>query len=578
MQIVRLKLLSDFRSLKKGFEMTFATNFVQDQIISPTCIVGKNGSGKSNLLELICEMFFYLDSLLLEFPSDNLLSKKRFGFEIEYQLDLSLFDSIREWLDPTMKWSKNFVKVRVIKKINEKPEYSLIDLEGKPLFLKMAEDTIRELHLKQKHLLPKQIIGYSSGLNELISNPFTKMQFHYFHEYQARLTADILDSFEDGRLLYMNYESNAAILIANLLLQEEKVLDVLEDEIGLSALDSFRITVEIGNTVEINSDSNDNKGIADITDFFRKEIEYLGQLCTTQTIIETEDTLSSQIKKTLVFDYKVTKATIEGFRHFFGNSENFYKFLHRLNLINIHKIPVENREKIRNAIRGQSISNLLPKVAAEDLIFKIDNIILKKRNSADKIFYSRLSDGEHQFVHIIGTYMILNDSKSLFILDEPETHLNPKWRSKLVSTLNKIEVASQAIREMSNLPKKYTSSEMFLSTHSPFILSDSSNSKVWKFNISNNIAIAHPVKFKTFGASFSILLDEVLEKEESISEMSNKYISEIRIAASNIVLSDENAKYAIEELKQKVLALGESPEKFELFSFLTSLSRSTLES
>jgi len=34
-------------------------------------------------------------------------------------------------------------------------------------------------HLEFSRLMPMRVIGYSSGMNELISNPFIKMDFYY---------------------------------------------------------------------------------------------------------------------------------------------------------------------------------------------------------------------------------------------------------------------------------------------------------------------------------------------------------------------------------------------------------------
>ncbi|MGD1844392.1 MAG: hypothetical protein ACFB10_03250 [Salibacteraceae bacterium] len=42
-----------------------------------------------------------------------------------------------------------------------------------------------------------------------------------------------------------------------------------------------------------------------------------------------------------------------------------------------------------------------------------------------------MSDGEHQFNQIIGTMMLLETPGCLLLLDEPDTHFNPKWRSRL---------------------------------------------------------------------------------------------------------------------------------------------------
>ena len=245
MQLVRIKLLSDFRSLKKGFEMKFSDITIADQYVSPICIVGKNGTGKSNWMELLCEIFYYLDSLLLEYPAESLLAKKEFGFEIEYKFNLTWNDAFEKWNEANFTWSESIRHVKIVKKIDgSEPEYFLIDNNRNQIKLQKTGDTKRELKTKQKLVLPNKIVGYSSGMNELISSPFLKMQFHYFHEYKSRLQDDVLDSFEDGKLFYMNYESNAAIVVANYLLQHPDKLSVLENTVEIAELDSFRIVIE----------------------------------------------------------------------------------------------------------------------------------------------------------------------------------------------------------------------------------------------------------------------------------------------------------------------------------------------
>ena len=55
MKLLRLKLNSDFRSLQAGFEVHFLRDFEKGKVydFTPYCLAGKNGSGKSNILEAI---------------------------------------------------------------------------------------------------------------------------------------------------------------------------------------------------------------------------------------------------------------------------------------------------------------------------------------------------------------------------------------------------------------------------------------------------------------------------------------------------------------------------------------------
>ena len=81
---------TDFRSLPKNFSIEFSKQ--SQNTIDPKCLVGVNGSGKSNLLELIAEIFYYIEINILY---NNKKEKEEFAFEIEYSIPFSFFDSPR---------------------------------------------------------------------------------------------------------------------------------------------------------------------------------------------------------------------------------------------------------------------------------------------------------------------------------------------------------------------------------------------------------------------------------------------------------------------------------------------------
>ena len=565
MQLVRLKLLSDFRSLPSGFEIRFSQEPVPeriDQLISPICFVGKNGTGKSNTLELICEIFFYLDSLLLDYPSDTLLSKKQFGFELEYKLSIDQSQEV-ENLDfrNNSAWPGEFRHIKVVKEPAEgEPIYYLIDANHIQTAVQRIGDTKREIKDRVKLLLPSKIVGYSSGLNELISTPFIKMKFHYLHEYQKRLEEYILDGFEEGRLFYMNYESNAAIVISNFLLQDKEKLDVFDETLEIFDIDSFRIVIEEGNFVQINSNARASDEKIDITAYFAKEIQFLKQIATSQKENTFTTVSTAEEKKVTILDFKVSSATKDAFRHFFGDAYSLYSTLYRMLLLNTFKIPIEIRNKIRDSVSGINILDLLPALAHDQLLFRIEKIILIKSKTRKVIRYKNISDGEHQFIHIVGTCMIMNQNKTLFILDEPETHFNPKWRSKFVNTINKVERAEMVICQKNNKIREKYPVEIVLTTHSPFILSDSYRNKVWKFIKTDGQLNYDIIKIKTYGTSFSVLLEDAFDKEETISEMPLEFIESLK--KDIVSLAD------IENARSQLKLLGESTEKIFLLNYL----------
>jgi len=65
-----------------------------------------------------------------------------------------------------------------------------------------------------------------------------------------------------------------------------------------------------------------------------------------------------------------------------------------------------------------------------------------------------MSEGEHQFVSLLGLLLATNEHESLLLLDEPDTHLNPNWSRSLVQWLGKAGEESPT-------------SQIIIATHNP---------------------------------------------------------------------------------------------------------------
>ncbi|MGY0039658.1 AAA family ATPase [Pedobacter sp. NJ-S-72] len=62
MKLIRLKILAPFRSLNAGFEVNFIEHLQEGKFkFAPYCLIGRNGSGKSNILEALAAIFYHLE-------------------------------------------------------------------------------------------------------------------------------------------------------------------------------------------------------------------------------------------------------------------------------------------------------------------------------------------------------------------------------------------------------------------------------------------------------------------------------------------------------------------------------------
>ena len=168
-----------FKSLQKGFEINFHT--LEDteamEQFRPFCFAGLNGSGKSNVLEALSAIFYHLEFLVAAFQPKNFRDhfdrKKSYpnAYELEYLI------SERDGLVGVA----NMLKVLIKKKEGEEP-VMLIEQNGSWLEGNQRVEAVslvppinKNDPATGKRYLPDNIVAYSSGENETLSNSIFKM-------------------------------------------------------------------------------------------------------------------------------------------------------------------------------------------------------------------------------------------------------------------------------------------------------------------------------------------------------------------------------------------------------------------
>lgn len=594
MKLLRLKITDPkgFRSLPCGFEHHFRSEWsLQEELannegFAPFVCAGPNGSGKSNLLEVLGAIFYHMECLYLEnlpdsFAYDEEQNPKGFqgdkaipdGFELEYLINP--VDAFK------VKGFGNMARVCIKKVLGEAPKWWLLNHEDSE---QPTELTLGRTYARQ--LLPDFVLGYSSGENEILSLPFFKMRFIQFDEYWNALSQQLpYPGYPETRMACLDNSFSQAILLCNLLFQDEATLQPFREDVGIEALKEFRIilrrsillTPEQLETFVSSNESQPQTLASIIKDHpaLNAEEDELGNTRYRLNLLqllegdEKSSRMVSALKRcatlsfeddasdSLILDYWVNDATQQAFRENFSNDPlALFQAFQVLLTLNLYTVSDSIKADLYQS-NSHYVSETIPTLASDQRIMRFKFVRFSKKGCDEPLMLKELSDGEHQLLHSLGLCLLFRNTNSLFLLDEPETHFNPDWRANFISRLRQC------------FPKDSSASqEMLITTHTPFLISDSKPDKVLVFKKDKDtreVSIAHP-EYNTLGASINLITMETFNKQETIGTYAKTLLQRLLSSEFNETDPHELARRIIDTLGdsiersmaiQDVLARGE---------------------
>ena len=97
-----------------------------------------------------------------------------------------------------------------------------------------------------------------------------------------------------------------------------------------------------------------------------------------------------------------------------------------------------------------------------ELIEEVRIRVRLKKNDGS-VTFRELSEGEQQLLTVLGLLRFTAEDESLFLLDEPDTHLNPRWSADYFNYLKSFVGQSSQGRD---------SSHIVLTTHNPLAIAE----------------------------------------------------------------------------------------------------------
>jgi restriction system-associated AAA family ATPase len=469
-------------------------------------------------------------------PYSNNREKKEIYFEIDYKIKVASIDY--------------YVRIKRPLKSNN-PTFLLFTDQAYNTLLKTID-----YNAECRKFIPI-VIAYTSGLNDLLSMPFIELQDYYAREvtHQVKVSKDLRTQIPEPNMMLLDYDSNAAIIIANYLLNNDTKLSIFNDFARIKNLNSFKIVIQLNKTF------GNNKVL--LPEEFENIIKDL-QKCSTLCVYNKNDLKGD----TYEMDFLVNSVTKELFKHYFGTPKKLFTALSKLNLLNTLCLQSSHREELRGKRKEGKLLRF-PTIATLDKIFRIEEIELILSDPIVRTEYMKISDGEHQFLHIVGGILLFDEEESdkevLYLLDEPDTHFNPQWRSDFFNELDEVTINKNH--------------EIILTTHSPFILGDCHGYNVFVFerDRDNNSVNFKRSNYETFGTNFSFLLKNIFGFDHQMSNKSKKHLLKLE---TDIGLKEKQkiiSKAEIDVLDTELKLYGESVEKLFLINKLGELKNKLTE-
>ncbi|MCD4794988.1 MAG: AAA family ATPase [Bacteroidales bacterium] len=399
MKILKVKI-SKYKNLND-----FEINFESNPDIT-TVLVGENAVGKSNFFEFLVILFRDLDlhgGKPQKFSSKLEKEFYEHPFSIEYE------------------FKKSIIKIENIK---QKNIFKLsFKLKGKII-------SKSELKNNSDKYLPKHLFVYYSGLGN--SNRIETYFDTHFTRFVKKMRKKSEGDEEEPlrRLFYAKLLHSYFALISFFGQDNDKLLAFLNEHLGIIGIESILFVLrepywaKSGKKI---SEDGDPKfwGAKGAVKRFLKDL-YEISLAPINDVKLIRYDESHKLKKEVKYLYISGKDKIKELAKKYKTPINFFKYLETLN--------------------------------TDDLIHEI-RIRVKKKGINGGVVFQDLSEGEQQLLTVIGLLQFFNQEETLFLLDEPDTHLNPAWKYQYIKFLKEIVGTN-------------SSSQILMTTHEALVIGE----------------------------------------------------------------------------------------------------------
>jgi ABC-type cobalamin/Fe3+-siderophores transport system ATPase subunit len=229
--------------------------------------------------------------------------------------------------------------------------------------------------------------------------------------------------------------------------------------------------------------------------------------------------------------------TLDDYRDKGGNEMQFAAFMRDLEALRgAAKIYEDDREMFY-ALEATDIS---------DLFRTLFVWVTRVNDASGDVSFADLSDGERQLLMVLGLIRISRGKRALFLLDEPDTHLNPVWQHSYLTL----------IRKWTGLLAEEANCHIVMTSHNPLTIAalNKEEVRVMFTDDAGQVTVSAPYTDPK-GMGFTATLTEIFGLPSSLDPETQKMVDERNVLARIDERSDSQDK-ALIAINDKLNRLG----------------------
>jgi predicted ATPase len=364
-----------------------------------TVLIGQNGAGKSNLIEAIAQVFRWVDLRRNE---------PRFEYRVDYRIQ-----------PPG-------------KVVPQPPRVTLSNVPGEPAIRVDGNEVKRtEFEKRKQEWFPDLVFGYYSGGSRRLEALFDSHQRRYYDAIKLEDSEEVFKAAQGSRrLFYCRPIHGVLALMALFAFPDRTVAAELSSKLGIT-------------------------GFHSLLAHFREPWFAKGKKAEADELwgaAGPAGRTARQFKAVAFHPMALDGNAIDDYRDKLQSESQYAAFLPSSEHLKQFASAFTNERDMFYALEAMDIS---------DLIREMFVWVTRDNDATGDVGFADLSDGERQLLMVLGLIRVSRGKRALFLLDEPDTHLNPHWQHSYL----------KLIEDWTGIAAEADNCHIILTSHNPLTIS-----------------------------------------------------------------------------------------------------------